>query len=288
MKYSIVLSTQQTKFAAVAFEGGAVENIRLAARMGYRGVELAVRDGSLVDPAVLRRAAGDAGLDIPAIGTGQLWGEEGLSLSSEEEESRETAVARIHRHIDLAAELGSVVIIGLVRGVRPSRVEPEVAEAWMRDNLARLADYASKRGVRIAVEAINRYETDFVNSVEEALRLIDAVGSPSLGILLDTFHMNIEEPDICESIAKVGDRLFHFHVADSNRWYPGAGHIDFGAILAALEAQGYEGYVSGEYLPRPDAETSIKRGLEHLKRCEARGADGMSNKRKSPKLNSER
>ena len=268
MKYSIVLSTQQTKFAAVAFEGGAVENIKLAARMGYGGVELAVRDASLVDPALLRRAAGDEGLEIPAIGTGQLWGEEGLSLSSEDEHRREEAVSRIHGNIDLAAELDSVVIIGLVRGVRPSRVEREVAEVWMRESLAGLAAYASKRGVRIAVEAINRYETDFINSAEEALGLIEAVGSSSLGVLLDTFHMNIEEPDLRESIARVGNRLFHFHVADSNRWYPGAGHIDFGATLAALEELGYEGYVSGEYLPRPDAETSIKRGLEHLKRCE--------------------
>lgn len=73
-----------------------------------------------------------------------------------------------------------------------------------------------------------------------------------------------------ESIRIAGDRLFHFHVADSNRWYPGAGHIDFDALLRELEAIQYSGWVSGEYLPLPDAETSIERGLEYMQHVASR------------------
>jgi len=265
MKYSIVLSTHQTSFGAVAFKGGAAENIRLAAQAGYDGVELAVRDASLVDAGEMKRAAEGEGVVIPAIGTGQMWGEEGLSLSAEDPQVRDRAVERIRQHVELAAELDAVVIIGLVRGVKPEKGDHKTAEGWMTENLRKVSESAEKRGVRIAVEAINRYETDYVNTAEDGLELIDRVGSPSLGILLDTFHMNIEERDMAGSIRHVGDRLFHFHVADSNRWYPGAGHLDFPSILEALFATGYEGFVSGEFMPMPKADTAAQRSIAYLR-----------------------
>jgi sugar phosphate isomerase/epimerase len=74
--------------------------------------------------------------------------------------------------------------------------------------------------------------------------------------------MNIEEPSIEESIRQCGQHIFHFHVADSNRWYPGAGHLDFQSILAALQASGYQGFVSGEFLPLPNAETAARKTIE--------------------------
>jgi sugar phosphate isomerase/epimerase len=77
--------------------------------------------------------------------------------------------------------------------------------------------------------------------------------------------MNIEEADIGTSIKACGDRIFHFHVADSNRWYPGAGHLDFGAILNDLEGTGYRGFVSGEFMPLPDADTAARNGVSYLR-----------------------
>ena len=94
--------------------------------------------------------------------------------------------------------------------------------------------------------------------------LVEKVGADNFGLLLDTFHMNIEESEIETSIETCGDRIFHFHVADSNRWYPGAGHLDFKSILASLLSTGYKGWVSGEFLPEPDADTAAKKGLAHL------------------------
>lgn len=270
MKYSIVLSTHQTSFGAVAFKGGVADNIRLAAQAGYDGVELAVRDASLVDAGEMRRAAEAEGVVISAIGTGQMWGEEHLSLSAEDPQIRDLAVERIRRHVELAAELDAVVIIGLVRGAKPETADHEIAAGWMTENLRRVSESAEKAGVRIAVEAINRYETDYVNTAEQGLELIDRVSSPSLGILLDTFHMNIEERDLAKSIRQMGDRLFHFHVADSNRRYPGNGHIDFTEIFRTLREIGYGGFVSGEFLPLPDGPESIRKGLAHLKECEGK------------------
>jgi len=88
-------------------------------------------------------------------------------------------------------------------------------------------------------------------------------------LLLDTFHMNIEEPQIEASIRLCADRIFHFHVADSNRWSPGMGHLDFQSILQALHATGYQGWVSGEFLPLPDAQTAARRSATHLRQLSA-------------------
>ena len=91
------------------------------------------------------------------------------------------------------------------------------------------------------------------------------VGADNFGLLLDTFHMNIEEPSIEASIQACGSRIFHFHVADSNRWYPGAGHLDFPGILNQLYATKYTGFVSGEFLPKPDVDTAAREAIKNLK-----------------------
>ena len=258
------MSTQATAFDAATLQGSIESNLDTLAAIGYDGVELAVRDPSLVDAREIRRLIDAHGLTVPAIGTGQAWGEDGLSFTHVNGEIRRAAVERVRAHIDLAGELGALVIIGLVRGVHWETVRRELAEEWLLRALEPLSRHAEERGVGIAVEAINRYETSLVNSATEGLALIDQVGSPALGLLLDTFHMNIEEADMRTSISRTGRRLFHFHVADSNRWYPGAGHIDFKSLLSVLQRTGYTGYVSGEFLPRPDAETAARESYAYI------------------------
>ena len=265
MKLSIVLSTQAARFEAVAFKGDFEANVARIAAMGYQGVELAIRDPRLVDEKALEAALQSHGLAVPAIGTGQAWGEEGLSFTDPEPEVRQAAVERVLLHLPLAEHWGAVIIIGLLRGtVRPTQDRAD-AEAWLVRALEECCRAAEEHGVRLALEPINRYETNLVNTVRQGLDLIEQVGAANLGLLLDTFHMNIEEPDIERSIGDAGPHIFHFHVADSNRWYPGAGHLDFGSILSALRATGYDGWVSGEFMPRPDALTGAARAMEHLR-----------------------
>ena len=124
--------------------------------------------------------------------------------------------------------------------------------------------------MRFALEPLNRYETDLVHTVAEGLELVERVGADNFGLLLDTFHMNIEEPVIEDSIRACGDRIFHFHVADSNRWYPGAGHLDFEAILETLAGHRVTGASSpGEFKPLPDADTAAERSITHLRKLRA-------------------
>ncbi len=256
MKLSIVLSTQPAQFQAATFKGDLQTNLALIAALGYDGVELAIRDPKLVDLDHLERLILEHGLGVSAIGTGQAWGEEGLSFTDPDSLIRAAAIERIKSHIPIAAHFEAIVIIGLVRGIIKPGVDHAQAMVWLVEALSECSIAAYPHGVRLALEPINRYETTLINNVLQGLELIDRVGADNFGLLLDTFHMNIEEADIEASIRACGDRIFHFHVADSNRWYPGAGHLDFDSILTTLLASGYQGWVSGEFLPLPNAEVA--------------------------------
>ena len=270
MKLSIVLSTQAAKFAAVAFKGDFEANVAKIAGWGYDGVELAIRDPKLVDADELIRVAASHGLEVPAIGTGQAWGEEGLSYTDPDPAVRRAAIERTIAHIPLAARTGAVIIIGLLRGVVKPGVSQEQAMDWLVGALRDCCAQARPYNVRIALEPICRYETTLVNTTAQGLALLERIGAENMGLLLDTFHMNIEEPVIEDSIRACGDRIFHFHVADSNRWHPGAGHLDFDSILEVLYTIGYQGYVSGEFMPLPDADTAAQRSVDFLRRIHSR------------------
>ncbi|MEJ2190345.1 MAG: 5-keto-L-gluconate epimerase [Acidobacteriota bacterium] len=265
MKLSVVLSTHAAAFQAVAFKGDFEANVAKISSWGYDGVELAVRDPAMVNAGELERVVAEHNLVVPAIGTGQAWGEEGLSFTSADPAVRAAAIERISSHIPLAAHLGAVVILGLIRGMTPAGQTHEQSMAFLVEAIQQCAEAAKGTGVRFALEPMNRYETDLIHTASEGLELIERVGKDNFGLLLDTFHMNIEEADIGESIRTCGERIFHLHVADSNRWYPGAGHLDFGAILEVLQSTGYGGFVSGEFLPLPDANSAAQLAIEHLR-----------------------
>jgi sugar phosphate isomerase/epimerase len=264
MKFSIVLSTQPTTFSALAYQGKLVENVAKIKTLGFDGIELAVRDPALLDVPFLTSVVKENRLPVSAIGTGQAYVEERLSFTDPREEIREKAIVRIKAQARLAELFDSIVIIGLVRGKTELSLDPEIAERWLVSGLQQCA--SANTDVRFAIEPVNRYETNLINTVRSGIDLLEKVDRKNVGLLLDTFHMNIEEPSITESMKLVGDLLFHFHVADSNRWYPGAGHIDFPTVFETLEEIGYSGYVSAEILPFPDPDIAARKTIEYLQR----------------------
>lgn len=266
MKLSVVLSTQAAQFQAATFKGDLETNLTRIAAMGYDGVELAIRDPKLVDLDELAVITRKYNLNVPAIGTGQAWGEEGLSFTDPDPVVRRRAIERIKSQVLVAARFNAVIIIGLIRGLVKPGVDQVSAEGWLCEALQECSQEALLSGVKLALEPINRYETTLINNVTQGMELIDKVGAVNFGLLLDTFHMNIEEASIEDSIRRCGKRIFHFHVADSNRWYPGAGHIDFTSVLKALRATGYDGWVSGEFLPKPDAFTAAGNCISQLRK----------------------
>ena len=128
-----------------------------------------------------------------------------------------------------------------------------------------VARAAGAHDVRLAIEPINRYETDLINNVVDALSLIDEIGANNIGVLFDTFHANIEEPRIETGMMVCRSRLFHVHLADSNRWCPGAGHTDFGRVMATLKGMKYAGWVSAEILPKPEMFRAAEQTMRTMK-----------------------
>ncbi len=263
LKLSLVISIEETGFSAVAMRGTWQDAVHAAAALGYDGVELAVRDPARLDAQAVLRAVRDAGLEVPAIGTGQAYLADGLSLSHPDEGIRARASERVEAHIRLAAQFGSAVIVGLLRG----RIGGDRAATDRRlaDSLRRLLPVAEHAQVSILFEPINRYETDYLMTVDEVLQVIQRLGSPLLGVLADTFHMNIEEASIEDSLRRAGARLWHVHVADSNRRAPGWGHLDFSKILSVLHEIEYRGYLSAEMLPHPDPYAAARQAVQYLR-----------------------
>ncbi|MFB3886366.1 MAG: 5-keto-L-gluconate epimerase [Thermodesulfobacteriota bacterium] len=265
MKKCIVISTAGAKFSALAIKGDFKETIKKAAELGYDAVELAIRDPRMIDVHQTKNLLRQHHLIMPAIGTGQAYGEEGLSFTDPDPEIRKKAVQRIKDQIDLAVELGQAqVIIGLIRGAIKPGVDPGEAEEWFIQSMVECLGH--KPEVTLTLEPLNRYETNLYNDTGSARAIIDKIGRPNLRMLIDTFHMNIEEPDIVKSILDARDHISHVHFADSNRWAPGCGHINFREILDALLRIGYQGAISAEILPKPTPEECLRLTIEYYKK----------------------
>jgi len=148
------------------------------------------------------------------------------------------------------------VIIGLIRGNIEDGVDREKAEEWTIDCLRKCTEFAKEYNIGLTLEPVNRYESNFINTLNEGIEFIKRVGVSNLGLLADTFHMNI--------IIQAKDYITHVHFADSNRWAPGCGHLNFAKIVQTLKKIGYQGYVSAEILPLPDPSSCARLTAETL------------------------
>ncbi len=206
----------------------------------------------------VRLALGDNGLGVV------------LAARVNPERSIASADARAHRGgidyltrcIETAAELGASIVGGplyggplVFAGVRPTPIDEHERLARLDrcvEGLARGSEVAAAAGVRLAVEPLNRFETDVVSTVAQGIELVDAIGSPALGLLLDSFHMNIEESSISDAIRAAGARIVHFQANENHRGFPGTGHLPWSDIARALNEVGYQGPVCLEPFRRDD------------------------------------
>ena len=266
MKKSIVVSTSSTKFSALAFKENLKDSIKKVADLGFDGAELAIRNPKDLKVDDVIKIIKENKLEVPAIGTGQAYGEEGLSFSNPDEVIRKTAIQRIKDHIIFASHFDAQVIIGLIRGKFEEGVKRAEAEEWTIDCLRKCTKFAKEYNIKLTLEPVNRYESNFINTLNEGIEFIKRVGASNLGLLADTFHMNIEEISIYDSIVQAKDYITHVHFADSNRWAPGCGHLDFAKIVQTLKKIDYQGYVSAEILPFPDPDNCARLTAETLNR----------------------
>ncbi len=199
---------------------------------------------------------------------------------------REMTVAYLKECLDMVAALG-----GNIFTLVPSEVGKIIAMAdaetewgWAVENIREVARHAAKHGIRIGLEPLNRFETNFLNRHDQAIRLMQDVNEPNVGVCLDAFHINIEEADPYQAILTTGKHLVDFHVADNNRFPPGQGALDWAKIISTLKQAGYDEQLTVEFVVPMDRSPLAKKSEDagttateaELKFIRDHGSDLMS------------
>lgn len=215
--------------------------------MGYDIVEIPVEDPALIDVKKVKKALDDNGLEATICGA---FGP-GRDFTNDDPVYHKTSFDYIEACLDICNGLGAGFFggpmysaVGKARLVSPEKKKQE----WDRavKNLQKVCELAHSKGLEIALEPLNRFESDLINTTEDVMRLVNDINHPAAKILLDAFHMNIEEPDIEKAIKLAGDKLIHMQVSENYRGTPGTGQTRWDSYRRGLEAIDYQGAVSIE------------------------------------------
>lgn len=265
IRIAVAVATANAMPDAFVVWRGIEQSISKASHYGYDGIELALKHAGQVSADRLRSILNQRGLACPCISTGQVFAGLGLYFTTRDAAARKRVVDVFRGLIDLASGLGAMVNIGRVRGFVEEDEQTADAEKRFIEVARTVAAYAEPKGVQLLLEPVNRYEINFINSVEQAAALLEKVGASNLALMPDLFHMNIEDRSVAGVLAEYSDRIGYVHFADSNRLAPGQGHTDFREVLDALTSSGYEGWIGVEILPEPDADTAARQAIDLLR-----------------------
>jgi D-psicose/D-tagatose/L-ribulose 3-epimerase len=238
------------------FETGSFHLVKKIKEMGYDILEVAVEDKDLIDWPKLKEVVKEEGLQITISGA---FGPD-RDISSTDSAIRENGLQYIIDCIRIAEDMGSPIFTGPVySAVGKTRIvsaeQKKQERDWCIENLKKAGEIAASCGVVVGVEPLNRFETDMVNTADQALSIVKEVSHKNIQISLDTFHCNIEEKNIPEAIRKVGKELLcHVQGNESDRGTPGTGHLDWKGIKEALNDINYEGAMVIETFGAPSKE----------------------------------
>jgi D-psicose/D-tagatose/L-ribulose 3-epimerase len=253
--------------------------------LGLDGIEIPLMELDAVDPGAIRERAEAVGADVvTSVGLN-----EATDPTSADPDVRDAAREYLRRCLRASAAMGAPVFTGVTYSAlgpvydhAPTETEYERAAAVLRD----AAELAGELGLRLGIEPVNRYESFLVNTAQQARELAARIDHPAVAVHLDAYHMNIEEEDFFGPVADSVDELVHFHLSESHRGTPGTGTVDWEAIMRALVAGGYRGYVGLESFAEiadsmrgatciwrqlvPDSDTLVRDGLAFLRGLEGR------------------
>jgi D-psicose/D-tagatose/L-ribulose 3-epimerase len=212
---------------------------------GFDGVEAPLYRGRDFAVEAMRKGLAETGMECTMCSVMV----DGLSLIAGDAAVRARAVDQLRENIATTAEVGATIIAGPLYapvGYLPGRRRTE--DEWKRavEGWQQLGPWAAQHGVTVAIEPLNRFETFFLNTAEDAARFCDEVGHTNIGVLFDTFHSNIEEKSIAEGYRKVARHLKHVHTCENDRGTPGSGHVEWPEVFAALHDIGYDGWLTIE------------------------------------------
>lgn len=236
-----------TFLVSAGFTDADIPLIQTFKSYGADVIELAIVEPSAVSVPLLKQALVESGLEQPIV-CGAFGPGRDLRGSDADQAA---CVQYVSELIELATQLDSKVVCGPMysetgRAARHTPEEREQQLALIVSHLKSLCQQAEAAGVILAVEPLNRFETDCINTLDQAVELIEAVGSPALKIHMDTFHMNIEEEDSAAAILKHGQHIGHVHASASHRGLLGQDQVDWDGVLSALQTIGYDGDIGIE------------------------------------------
>ena len=208
---------------------------------GFDSIEIAIEDVSHVNPSLLKKALDDNGITCGSVCAALGPGRDLRGSQSDQN----TGLDYMKGLLDIMPVFGSPVLVGPLYSA-VGRAEPRDDDEYKRQwglvvtNLQQLATFAGERNIKLAIEPLNRYETDFINTCAQAIKLVNDIGHDAAGLLLDTYHMNIEEKNSAAAIKAAQGKLFHFHACGCDRGTPGNDHINWKEVSAALKEINYQ------------------------------------------------
>lgn len=265
MKLAVAIAGEKALDSAFVVWRGFERSIKKAAELGYDGVELALKHGEEIQPERLRELLKKYGLEISCISTGQVFADRGLYFTDPDPERRRELTHTFEGLIRLAAEFGGMVNLGRVRGRIEPGEDPRQTKIRFIQAFRPVAEYAAGCGVTLVIEPVNRYEINFINSVDDGAALLEEFQLDGVGLMPDVFHMNIEDDRIGDSLVRNRKYVKYVHLADSNRLAPGWGHLDFQEIFYALREIRYDGWATVEILPNPEPDRAAKQAVDYLR-----------------------
>ena len=225
-------------------------------KAGYKSVEVSLLGQTPSSAKDISKLAKD--LNITLTCTTGLSKEEDISSSGSG--IQKNGIEALKRAIDMTAIMEAKLLTGVVHAAwgisNTMGKEKEDKFKNSSNSIKKISSLLTEKNIKLGIEPLNRYESDFINTVDEGLRLCELIDHPNVGLLLDAYHMNIEEKNMCQSIEKARDKLFHFQVAENDRGVPGSGSINWPEIFSTLKKINYKGHVSLEMFIQANEDTS--------------------------------
>jgi len=266
---------------AERFDLSAIKLIKKVKDIGFEGVEIPLMELDVIDAEKTKKELERHG--VTALGSMGL--PQNLDITSSDAATRERGVEHMKRSIEVISELGGDSINGVVYTAWGKITgKPRTEEEWKYsvDSLKKICQYAKKYGITLGIEPVNRFETYFINTAADAMKLAKDVGEPNIKVHLDTFHMNIEEKNFYQPIKDTGSMLWHMHCCENDRSIAGTGHVDWDGVFRALSEINYNRWIVVESFTQdmekiaastaiwrkmaPSADALASEGLKFLKK----------------------
>lgn len=265
MRLSYVLPDPSSYSDRREFDG----DLACMKQAGYDAVELQIADPADLDIRQVEASLDASGLEVCAFQTGSTYYTCHNCLCTGDDAVRRRTMDLLHAFVALGEHWNSVVVFGSLQGRLTDEPDRAAGAARILDAVAEVGRFASDIGATIAFEPVQHGEVGFHNTIAEVAQVVRSLGLPGVKMMVDTFHMNIEERDMLEPLSAVGDILAHVHLSETNRDVLGTGHWPTAPFLDRLEQVGYGGYCSvGVYNTRLERRECISRCMSAGRRRE--------------------